>query len=276
MRQTDAIVIPTRGRVGQQQSLLGLPESLRISTFVVAPVQELVRHQHWYETRGWSPAQQPTLVSQPDPDMTIAQKRLWIMEWLRRNGQERVLMLDDDLFFYHRYWKKDANKGAGDWRLLDSPPEVVREWIGKLLDILSPEVPHAGFGPRQGNQNFPEGWIEGSRMMLALGYHVPTALDRAVWGRIETREDMDISLQLLRAGLPNMVTHMFCVGQKSYAAPGGCTGQRTTESSDADAERLAQLHPGLVSVVAKDYRGHPRKEVRVQWKRALAEGRAGT
>jgi hypothetical protein len=39
--------------------------------------------------------------------------------------------------------------------------------------------------------------------------------------------------------------------------------------SDAEAEKLAALHPGLVKVVQKDYKGVPRKEVIVQWKKAL-------
>lgn len=266
------IVIPTRGRVGEQQTLLGLSPEMRERTMLVCPVTELQGHLRFLADRNMTEA---TVVAQPAAVTTIAQKRKWIMEELARRGEERVIMLDDDLFFYHRYWKHDCNHGKGDWRLADSDPHTVWTWLTRLAERLSPDMPHGGFGPRQGNNNFPTGWVEGTRMMLALAYHVPTALRSAVWGRIETREDMDVSLQLLRKGLPNNVTHDFCVGQKTYAAPGGCTGQRTTESSDADAHRLAELHPGLVRVVEKEYKGHPRKEVVVQWKRALAEGRSG-
>ena len=271
------IAIPTRGRVDSQQTLAGLPPSLRERTLVFAPSTEASRLvDHMTRTLGWTKAEADRSVfSMQQTEITISEKRKFMMEWLGRNGHEKVLMLDDDLFFYHRYWKQEANGGKGDWRLLDSDPDTVLHWFGQLEERLSPDMPHGGFGPRQGNNNYPVGWVDrGSRMMLALGYEIRTALDKAEWGRIETREDMDVSLQLLRAGLPNTVTHDFCVGQKTYAAAGGCTGQRTQESSDADAHRLAELHPGLVRVVEKAYKGHPRKEVVVQWKRALDSGRA--
>ena len=273
------IAIPTRGRTTSQQTLAGLPPSLRDRTLVFAPAEErdsLVRFMR--NSLGWSePEARGAVYDVTDPAITIARKRHLMMQVLDTMGADKVLMLDDDLFFYHRYWKQDANGGKGDWRLLDSDPDTVLHWFGQLEERLSPDMPHGGFGPRQGNNNYPVGWVDrGSRMMLALGYHVRTALERAEWGRIETREDMDVSLQLLRAGLPNTVTHDFCVGQKTYAAAGGCTGQRTQESSDADAHRLAELHPGLVRVVEKAYKGHPRKEVVVQWKRALDSGRAGS
>lgn len=265
------IIIPTRGRLNAQQTLYGLPTQQLEQTIVVCPESE--RPSHQADANRLSGAR-PEIIAQPDENMTIAQKRKWIMELLHGRGVERCLMLDDDLFFYKRYWHATAMNGNGGWRLLDADHDTTNHWFDQLATRLSPDSPHGGFGPRQGNQNFPSGWLEGGRMMLALGYHVPTVVSKAEWGRIETREDMDISLQLLRQGLPNMITHEFCVGQKTYNAPGGCTGQRTTESSDADAFKLAELHPGLVRVVDKEYKGHPRKEVVVQWRKALEQGRA--
>jgi hypothetical protein len=273
------IAIPSRGRAGNTQTIAGLPRVLRPNTLIVVPASQREDYiDALHQADGWSNSEARSAVYDiPDEDITIARKRHLMMQTMHMMGVEKVLMLDDDLFFYHRYWKQEAKGGNGDWRLLDSDQDTVLRWFGKLEERLSPDMPHGGFGPRQGNNNFPTGWVDrGSRMMLALGYHVPTALEKAEWGRIETREDMDVSLQLLRAGLPNTVTHDFCVGQKTYAAAGGCTGQRTQESSDADAHKLAEFHPGLVRVVKKDYKGHPRKEVVVQWKRALDQGRAGS
>ena len=250
------IIVPTRGRLGNQQTLKGIPVHLHRNTIAVCPEPEADRLSKAFpEIDVWI---------QPDPDMTITKKREWIINDLNRINVEKILMLDDDLFFYVR--REDVPD-----RLRDADDSDVSHWFAMIEQKLSPEVPHAGFGPRQGNQNFPTGWHVG-RMMLALGYHVPTVVANAELGRIETREDMDISLQLLRRGLPNGVCHEFAVGQKSYSAPGGCTGQRTLESSNADAHRLAELHPGLVRVVQKEYKGHPREEVVVQWKKALQQG----
>ena len=274
---TFKIMIPTRGRVGEQQTLRSLSPLLRADTILVCPAEErdmLFQHtaSAWLDHEGNA----VRIVTQPEHITTIAAKRKWMMEWAQERGIEKVLMLDDDLFFYYRYWKPEAKNGAGDWRLLDSDDDHTTQWINVLMDHIAPGVPHGGFGPRQGNNNFPDGWlIGGARMMLALAYHVPTVLRHAELGRIDTREDMDVALQLLRKGFPNVITHDFCVGQKSYAAPGGCDIERTTEKSDADAYKLAELHPGFVKVVQKEYKGHPRKEVIVQWKRALASADAG-
>ena len=270
---TFKIMIPTRGRVGEQQTLKSLSPSLRADTILVCPAEERDMLRQYTESVAFLDHEETAvrIITQPEHIDTIAAKRTWMMEWAYQHDIEKVLMLDDDLFFYHRYWKQEAKGGEGDWRLLDSDDKHSTLWITALMDRIDADTPHGGFGPRQGNNNFPEGWLYGgARMMLALAYHTETAMANAIWNRINTREDMDVALQLLRKGFPNVITHDFCVGQKSYAAPGGCDIERTTEKSDADAYKLAELHPGFVKVVQKEYLGHPRKEVIVQWKRALA------
>jgi hypothetical protein len=250
------IAIPTRGRISTQTTLAGIPRELHKSVQLFCP----------YNERGALQQKHPsvTVRAQPDTITTISKKRAWMLQTLHEEGVDKCLMLDDDLFFYVR--REDRPD-----RLRDATAEDVIEWFGKLEEKLSPDVPHAGFGPRQGNHTFPAGWHTG-RMMLALGYHLPTVLAHAQLGRIRTREDMDVCLQLLREGFPNAVCHEFAVGQKSYGAAGGCSDERTVATSDADAHLLAELHPGLVRVVEKDYKGTPRMEVVCQWQRALREG----
>lgn len=253
------VMIPTRGR--KVHETVNSLKGCKYHVVLVCPKDEVDFLFEKYN-RGGSGVSM--VLEQPDHITTIAAKRKWMLEFARREGSEKVLMLDDDLFFYRR--RDDVPD-----RLRDANADDINEWFDKLNDKLSPEIPHAGFGPRQGNQNQPTGWVVG-RMMLALGYYVPTVLDNAILDRINTREDMDVTLQLLRAGFPNAVTHEFVVGQKSYSAPGGCDLERTLEISNADAYRLADLHPGFVSVVDKNYKNVPRKEVICYWKRALAEG----
>jgi hypothetical protein len=110
-------------------------------------------------------------------------------------------------------------------------------------------------------------------MMYCLGYR-PEILRRVCeLGRIEHREDMDYTLQLLRAGYPNRVNYRLAVGQKAYNAKGGASLERTMEASNADAEKLAELHPGLVRVAEKNYKQSiKRKEVVCSWKKAAKEG----
>lgn len=249
------IIIPTRGRVDRQitvKSLKGLHEHVTI----VCPEREVERHRLNWPMVG--------VVAQPDPDFTITAKRRWIME---NSPEERILMLDDDLEFQvRREDKPDRLRSA-------SGPEEVKKWLSELEKRLTPDCPHGGFGPRQGNHTQPAGWVGPARQMFALGYHLPTVLSEGIeLGRIETREDMDVALQLLRRGLPNTITHEFVVSAAGYADKGGCSGQRTTESSNNDAKRLAELHPGYVRVVEKTYKNHPRLEVVCSWKKALQHG----
>jgi len=266
------IFIPTRGRVLNQQTLMSLSPELRTRTFMFCPRSEADHLVRLANDRGYSNL---WVVPQPDDNMRIAAKRAWMMRYAVDNGFEKILMLDDDLFFYYRYWSETSRfwkhkEVKGDWRLLDSDPDHTNFWINELMERITPEVPHGGFGPRQGNDKCHGGWLTGgNRMMLALAYHVPTVMADAEFDRIDTREDMDVALQLLKRGHPNVLTNDFAVGQKSYAAPGGASDERTTESSDADAEKLARLHPGLVRVVDRAYKGHPRKEVVVYWQKAL-------
>jgi hypothetical protein len=148
----------------------------------------------------------------------------------------------------------------------------------RIEEKLSPEFPHVGFGPRQGNNTLKDvGWKTPSRMIYSLGHFLPIVVKECELGRIETREDMDLTLQLLRKGYPNAVWGTTVADQRQYDAPGGATNERTIESSNADAYKLAQLHPGYVDVVEKPYSTSvPRKEVRCRWKKALEDGLANS
>lgn len=228
-------------------------------------------------SKAWPEAD---IVAQPDGITTIATKRQWMMDWAHSNNIEKVLMMDDDLFFYYRYWNPTARfwkhkEAVGDWRLLDSDMDNTSWWIHALMNQISAEIPQGGFGPRQGNDKTDGGWLKGgNRLMLAMAYHVPTFHNLGIrFDRVKFREDFDVALQFYGKGLPSVLTNDFCVGQKSFAAPGGCTGERTIEGSDTAALELSQLHPpGIVRIVDRAYKGSPRKEVIIGWKRALLAG----
>jgi TET-associated glycosyltransferase-like protein len=251
------IVIPTRGRIDQQITLQQLPRELRKRTTLVCPEEEALPLACCWNDVG--------IVPQPDPTMTIARKRGWIMrEWLRC-GYDKVLMLDDDLSFATRI--SETNR-----RLRPIHGEEFDAEIQRLEQKLGPEFPHVGFGPRQGNHLKEAGWQTPDRMMCSLAYYLPIVVKECDLGRIETREDMDVSLQLLRKGYRNAVWHTTVSDQK-FDAPGGCRLWRTIEHSNADAYKLSQLHPGYVSVAERGYKASvPRKEVICQWQKALADG----
>lgn len=259
------IVIPTRGRVGNQLTLQNLSPALRKYTTLVCPEEEVSRHR--YSLVNIS-CEDVRIVAQPSEITGIARKRRWILENLAGDGG-RVIMLDDDLKF-RVYHLKEGLKIS----LPAATSEQKNQYFAELWEKITPDVPHAGFAPLQntgrGTNKTPPSWKVG-RMLCVLGYHAPTVLRHAELGRLETKEDMDVTLQLLRAGFPNAVTDAFAAGQ-SWGNTGGCSIWRTVESSNADSLKLAELHPGYVRVTEKIYGGVRRLEVQVSWQKALRDG----
>ena len=256
------IIIPTRSRTDEQLTITFFPKELRKITTWVCPKKDVFKLESMYiDGLG------PEIVVQPDPDMKIAAKRAWIMEEWARQGYEKILMLDDDLRFSTRI-------SEGDWHLKEIGGEDLISEFQKIEDKLGPEFPHVGFGQRQGNQTIEEvGWKVPGKMTYALGYYLPIVLKECKLDRINLREDMAITLQLLLKGYPNAILTETVVDQREYNRGGGCETERTVEISNAEAEKLAQLFPGYVSVTEKRYKTSvPRKEVICQWQRALQDG----
>jgi hypothetical protein len=252
------IVIPTRGRIYEQLTLQSLPRELRKRTTLVCPKREASELHRLYED--------VEIVVEPYPKMKIAQTREWIVQTWFRYGYTKIIMLDDDLSFATRI-------GDNDTHLRSVQGEELIPEFERLANKLGPEVPHVGFGPRQGNHTKEAGWKTADKMLYSLGYYLPIVVKECELGRIETREDYDVTLQLLRKGYPNAVWHTTVNDQRNSYAPGGCSIYRTMESSNADAYKLQRLHPGYVSVRKKTYKSSPaRLEVICQWQKALQDG----
>lgn len=261
------IVIPTKGRMARQATLQNLPASWYDRTHLVVDSDDasLVA---LYDLRGAKVHVHPPHVK------TIAQKRAWIIEEADDGmfGSPKIVMLDDDLRFSVRH------PDTGHTKLHQATAEDMEAALTGLENILD-SYTHAGWSMRQGNNNCKEDDIVGARMCFVLGYQCHQIMDLVRQsvvglGRVAVREDMDMTLQLLRAGHQNHVNFLIAADQVSgFGAKGGCSSERTIELSDMEAERLAALHPGLVKVVSKAYDGSPpRKEVVVQWKKAMKEG----
>lgn len=255
------IIVPTKGRLNDQLTVRNLPRDLKQDTIIVAPSNEAFWHKQNHPLC--------TVITQPDDEMGIAEKRKWIVENLsfEANGF-KIVMLDDDLRF--------AVRREDDPTLFrKADPNDITYAFEQLRAVLSPEYPHAGFSARGsgiGEAAQRGGWQEGKRMMYVLGYHVPTVREHAVFGRLSTHEDMDICLQLLGKGFPNKVNFSFVVDQK-FGNKGGCTKERTIEINNADSLELEALHPGYVKASLKTYKDSPsRVEVVCQWAKCLKDG----
>jgi hypothetical protein len=251
------IVIPTYRRMPRQATLGNLPEAwAKRTTLVVDESDASLRKL--YDLRG------ATLLVHPPDIKTIAQKRAWI---LSQPQFDKIVMFDDDLRFAVRH------ADTGYKKLHQATSSEIDTHLRYLDSILDAYI-HAGWSPRQGNNNQPADEIRCGRQMFVLGYRCDrirslVAGGEVVLGRVATREDMELTVQLLKLGYENVIDYRIAADQVSgYAAKGGCSEERTIESTSADAEAFAALHPGYVKVVEKKYEGSPnRKEVVVQWKK---------
>jgi len=138
---------------------------------------------------------------------------------------------------------------------------------------------HVGISGREGNNRVRDAWVENTRYMRFLAYRTDQYM-ACEHNRVTVMEDFDIALQMLRAGHPNKVYYMYAQGQAKTQSAGGCSVWRTHEVHNAGAERLAELHPGFVTVRQKqnktDREGFgTRKEVTVYWKKAFASSQGG-
>ena len=256
------IYIPTKGRIKSQLTVQNIPRAMHHGVTIVCPSTEAFWHKQNH------PA--VSVLVQPDDNFGISAKRHWILEQASQTGIEKMVMLDDDLRFAVRRSDDTA-------KFRKAEPVDVERAFSEMAELLSEEVPHAGFSARGsgiGDAAQRGGWQEGKRMMYVLGYHVPTVLREAVHGRISTHEDMDVCLQLLTKGFPNLVNFSFVVDQK-FGNAGGCTKERTVEINNADSLKLAELHPGFVRATEKTYISTAnRVEVVCSWLKALEYGRA--
>ena len=231
----------------------------------------------------------------------IATTRQWIVEEALRRGHDRLVMMDDDLHFIVRGRMSDPEDDVHLRPCDDQDFRDMVEWFDHALGFSKgPEhgchghnrpafshpgtYSHAAVSMREGNNREPGfgAHMVASRGIRVVGYDLrffdPTQTNDPVSFRaaVEGREDLDMTLQLLRRGQPNIVTYHWAQGQRSAGAPGGLEGQRSAEQLDQTAELLAELHPGLVKTRVKLNKtgamAGERTEVTIGWKKALKEG----
>ena len=201
----------------------------------------------------------------------ISQTRNAILGWCQNNGHDKVVMVDDDLHFICR------NIPGDEVHLRPCELDDYRQLLDWFSEKLHRDYVHAAVSMREGN-NRVEGkhaTAESTRGIRMVGYNVRALREMNVWFRSEVdgREDLDMTLQLLRRGYPNIVTHHWAQGQKVANAPGGLSEYRDVAHSDASARKLAELHPGFVKLRDKvNTSGGEfgvRTETTIYWKKAL-------
>lgn len=203
----------------------------------------------------------------------IAATRRWIGSYCRAAGIAKFIMMDDDVKFIMR-------QDVASTKLIKCSPEDVGQMlvaVGRQLDVDA----HVGVSARGGNNQRGVGDADSlvshnTRTLRVLAYRTREFMEME-HGRVEVMEDFDVNLQLLRAGYSNADIGWYAQDQRMTNAPGGCSTYRTHEVHERSAQRLHELHPGLVALRQKsnktDREGFgTRTEVTISWKKAHLEG----
>ena len=178
-------------------------------------------------------------------------------------------MLDDDITFAKRRLDdltKFENMTSPDYAAL----------FAQLASALATHA-HVGVLAREGGNRITEHAVYNTRMLRVLCYRVPEFFKAgASFTRLHFMEDFDVTLQLLRAGLPNMVLCDYVSNQGGSNAAGGCSTYRTLEGQAQAAHGLKALHGDFVKVVQKTtktaWNGATRTDVVIGWKKAAVAG----
>lgn len=252
------IFIPTRGRLSSQVTWDNLPSFVRDMATLVCPLDEHEAHE-----RAGRRA-----VATPNTVQGIAQTRQWIIE---TSPDNIVMMADDDQEFFCR---KD-----GTYRLRKMNENDFSEMLSSITEYAR-EYSAVGISAVAGNNNsFPAYTISPGRMYNMYALNRRTLLDNDIrFDEMVVMEDFHVTLSLLKKGFANIILQKWCWSQKASNADGGCSIYRTSETQKQGAIRLAELHHPYVKVVQKRSKSwgnglSERFDVRVQWKKALDDGR---
>jgi len=260
------IYIPSLGRahkvVDRQNVLHELPKAALDACALVVQPQEAEAYRRSLERVGMG-----HVAILQCPVKGIAATRQWICEIA---PEEKVLMFDDDIKFTvhispgsEKLRKLDLKAGEG-MDMLEACSAALDEYhhIGIADRVAASRVPSEAGAPLI---------VENTRLLRALGYRAAThrTLEH---NRVDVMEDFDIALQLIKAGYPSANISWWCQDQRATQWKGGCSTYRTHELHERSARKLAELHPGIVSLRQKENKGGgefgTRTEVTIQWKKA--------
>jgi hypothetical protein len=205
----------------------------------------------------------------PEGTAGIGPTRQWILDYCTEQGEDKVLMLDDDLVFARR--RKDNAalfQTATDADIINAFQEV---------ELLLDTYHHVAIGVREGGNRRLEDHTYNGRTLRALAYRVDKLRELDIrFDRAEFMEDFTVALDLLTRGHKNISINWLVQNQNGSNLAGGCSTYRTMERQAESALALKKRFPDFVNVVTKKTKtawgGQERIDVIIQWKKAYDSG----
>jgi len=263
-----AIYIPSAGRANRQHTFQRIPDEFKDITNVVVPMSEWKAYER---TVG-----KAHLLGCPTTG--IGSTRQWILE---NTEADYVLMLDDDMYFYHR-------KAKGDWHLATNDAEDNVRMLARLFRLMEDKnYAHVGMATRTEAARYLCGIRTCTRVNNVHGFDVKKVLHAqrkfdCRFDKLKLMEDFHFTLTMLEHGYANALLLDYVWNQPGSNTDGGCSAYRTAKLQAECAHALAALHPKTVTVVTKKVKGTgswkdmtERTDVRIQWKQAYLQSGNG-
>ena len=204
--------ILSAGRPNTQPTWEALPQSVRDFTRVVIQQKERELYGEFIEEFPDN-----YLILPVDIDR-ISPTRQYLLDHCQ---SEKLIMLDDDLTFSYR-------KTLSSVKLTPQTPQEVERMFSDINYTLD-SYSHVAVSTREGNNRVQESVKEVGRALRFHAMVAPVVRQNARFDRIEFKQDFDYTLQMLRAGYPNLIFYNYAHNQPGSNKPGGCSTYRSHE-----------------------------------------------
>lgn len=174
-----------------------------------------------------------------------------------KSGFDKMIIMDDDLNFAAR----------SNGHLLTIKDRIVFANMLRMQVGLLNEYAHVAISIRLGNNYVKQDVKTVTRGHTCVGYSLEVLQINNLRFELNGREGMHLTLRLLELGYPNAVIYKYAVN-----SCGKNVHDKTGSEllwSEQTAKKLAEAHPGIVTLLERDFKMGKRVEVRINWKRAL-------
>lgn len=192
------------------------------------------------------------------------------VKYLQSLGYAKMIIMDDDLTFAVR---------TGPSLPLIKDSKTYQQFLSMIFSLLD-QYAHVGVSTRIANRGGEPDYRELVRGHTCVGYRLDILKKHAITFDyvLEGREGMDMTLMLLKDGYPNAVLFKYSINSIQHSVVRDVlaakhTKGNTQEFSTLSAQKLCTKHPGLITLIEKNYKSGKRTEVRVNWKKALKQPR---
>jgi hypothetical protein len=191
-------------------------------------------------------------------------------QWILEHAKERFhVQLDDDITGF--CFKPRSKVYGGVRRIYKETPII--EAVRTMRSWIEEGLAHVGMSERfMAARPSPRPYYENGRTGQFMMYDLRVLRKLNVrFDRVRLMQDLDMNLQLLRAGYPNRVLTKISYVAKPEDYAGGVASYRDDKLKEQMCKKLARLHKGIVTYKTKRKFGRRYHYLRTSWRRALTK-----